>query len=198
LLVINAIPSSLTATNISYSVVQPVDLSKTIPLLSLRLSPSVDNGIPGLMGQREIINRMQLNLKALDVLSTHEIELSLVLNADLDNLDWKRVTTPSLSQVVYHNMSDTIDQGSVIFSFRVAPGPSLSATPVAGRAQSLTSIDLREIATLGNSIMGGDGVFPDGPDVLTLRMRYIGLTTDVGATGQFVTSCRLSWTESQA
>jgi hypothetical protein len=196
LLVVNARPSSIQATNTTYTVSQAVDLTKTIPLLSLRLSPSVDNGIPGLLGEREIINRMQLNLKALDVLSTHEIELSLVLNADLDNLDWKRVTAPSLSQVVYHNISDTIDQGSVIFSFRVPPGNQLT-TPN-NRAQALTSIDLREIATLGNSIMGGNGVFPDGPDVLTLRMRYIGLASDVTAAATFAASCRLSWTESQA
>jgi hypothetical protein len=196
LLVINARPSSIQATSTVYSVAQAVDLTKTIPLLSLRLAPSVDNGIPGLLGTREIINRMQLNLKSLDVLSTHEVELSLVLNADLDNLDWKRVTSPSLSQVVYHNISDTIDQGSVIFSFRVPPGNQLT-TPN-NRAQALTSIDLGDISTLGNSIMGGNGVFPDGPDVLTLRLRYIGLASDVAAAATFAASCRLSWTESQA
>ena len=198
LLVINARPSSGFATaNGSYTVTQNVDLSKTIPLLSVRLSPSVDNGIPGALGAREIINRMQLNLKALDVLSTHEVEVSLVLNADLDNLEWKRVTTPSLSQVVYHNIADTIDQGSTIFTFRVPPGTT-NSTPSNQRAQSLTTIDLREITTMGNAIMGGNGVYPDGPDVLTLRLRYIGLTADVSATSAFVTSCRLSWTESQA
>ena len=140
---------------------------------------------------------MQLNLKALDVLSTHEVEVSLVLNADLDNLEWKRVTTPSLCQVVYHNIADNIDQGSTIFTFRVPPGTT-NSTPSNQRAQSLTTIDLREITTLGNAIMGGNGVFPDGPDVLTLRLRYIGLTADVSATSAFVTSCRLSWNESQA
>jgi len=196
LLVVNARPSSIQPTSTVYTVAQAVDLTKTIPLLSLRLAPSVDNGIPGLLGNREVINRMQLNLKALDVLSTHEVEVSLVLNADLDNLDWKRVTSPSLSQVVYHNISDTIDQGSVIFSFRVPPGNQFT-TPN-NRGQALTSIDLREIATLGNAIMGGNGVFPDGPDVLTLRLKYIGLASDVTAAATFVASCRLSWTESQA
>ena len=197
LLVINLRPTSVQATSTTYTVTQTVDLSKTIPLLSIRLSPSVDNGIPGALGAREIINRMQLNLKALDVLSTHEVEVSLVLNADLDNLEWKRVTTPSLCQVVYHNIADNIDQGSTIFTFRVPPGTT-NSTPSNQRAQSLTTIDLREITTLGNAIMGGNGVFPDGPDVLTLRLRYIGLTADVSATSAFVTSCRLSWNESQA
>ena len=196
LLVINSRPNSV-QTGQTYTVTQAVDLSKTIPILSLRLAPSVDNGIPGALGQREIINRMQLNLKTLDVLSTHEVEVSLVLNADLDNLDWKRVTTPSLSQVVYHNIADTIDQGSTIFTFRVPPGTT-NSTPSNQRAQSLTTIDLREISTMGNAIMGGNGVFPDGPDVLTLRLRYIGLTADVSATSTFVASCRLSWNESQA
>jgi len=197
LLVINLRPTSVQATSTTYTVSQVVDLSKTIPLLSIRLAPSVDNGIPGSLGAREIINRMQLNLKALDVLSTHEVEVSLVLNADLDNLDWKRVTTPSLCQVVYHNIADNIDQGSTIFTFRVPPGQT-NSTPANQRAQSLTTIDLREITTMGNAIMGGNGVFPDGPDVLTLRLRYIGLVSDVSATSTFVTSCRLSWNESQA
>jgi hypothetical protein len=197
LLVINLRPTSVQATSTVYTVTQSVDLSKTIPLLSIRLAPSVDNGIPGALGAREIINRMQLNLKALDVLSTHEVEVSLVLNADLDNLDWKRVTTPSLCQVVYHNIADNIDQGSTIFTFRVPPGQT-NSTPSNQRAQSLTTIDLREITTMGNAIMGGNGVFPDGPDVLTLRLRYIGLVSDVSATSTFVTSCRLSWNESQA
>jgi hypothetical protein len=138
---------------------------------------------------------MQLALQGLDVLSTHDAELSLVLNADLDNLSWSRVTAPSLSQVIYHSVSDTIENGLPIFSFRVPPGPQLTASQ---RGQALTSVSLDAIATLGNAIMGGDGVYPDGPDIITLKMKFLGLATEVSANAIFNFSARLSWNESQA
>ena len=39
----------------------------TLALLSIRVSPSVDNGIPAAFGARELVNRMQLILNTLDV-----------------------------------------------------------------------------------------------------------------------------------
>ena len=44
-----------------------VDLSSRIPLISIRLAPSADNNIIGELGERDIINRMQLKLKELGV-----------------------------------------------------------------------------------------------------------------------------------
>ena len=56
---------------------------------------------------------------------------------------------------------------------------------------------LGEVATLGNSIMGGDYTYPNGPDTLTIVA-----IPDHGYTStsyQFTAcSARITWTESQA
>jgi hypothetical protein len=46
-----------------------VNLSQNVrqPILSIRIAPTVDNGLTGLLGAREIINRMQLTLRQMDV-----------------------------------------------------------------------------------------------------------------------------------
>jgi hypothetical protein len=205
LLIINKQPANGFTSGATLTVTASYDFTQYIPLLSVRLAPSVDNGIPGGLGVREIINRMQLNLQQLDVLSTHECEFQLVFNAYLDNLNWKRVTSPSLSQVVYHSINDTITGGSVIYTFlSPSAGQQYAGATNAQREFALNTLQLNNIATLGNSILGGDGVFPDGPDVVTLRMRYIGLPGLIGvgtastAVSPLRVACRLSWAESQA
>jgi hypothetical protein len=44
--------------------------SGTAAILSIRLAPSVDSGLTGTIGAREIINRMQLTLRQMDVVTT--------------------------------------------------------------------------------------------------------------------------------
>lgn len=205
LLIINKQPATNNTSNATLTVTASYDFTQYIPLLSVRLAPSVDNGIPGGLGVREIINRMQLNLQQLDVLSTHECEFQLVFNGYLDNLNWKRVTSPALSQVVYHSVNDTVTGGSVIYTFlSPSAGQQYAGATNAQREFALNTIQLNNIATLGNSILGGDGVYPDGPDVVTLRMRYIGLPGLIGAgtastaVSPLRVACRLSWAESQA
>jgi uncharacterized membrane protein len=54
------------------------------PVFTIRLAPSVDNGITGLLGAREIINRMQLTLQGASVLTTTAgVRIELLLNARL-------------------------------------------------------------------------------------------------------------------
>jgi hypothetical protein len=164
-----------------------------IPLISIRLSPSVDNGNPGYLGEREIINRMQLILNSVGILSTHSAEISLKLNGQITNRAWQRVTPPSLSQLVYHATGDTISGGTVAYSFRSQGGSGSTArTPV------ITTADLGDIATLGNSIMGGNSTYPDGPDVLTVVARLVEDPSTVTTANPFIISGRISWSESQA
>lgn len=163
------------------------------PMISIRLAPSVDTGTPGALGQREIINRMQLILDSVGVLSTHGVEVSLVLNGQLNNNNWQRVQNPSLSQLIYHSTADTINGGSSIYNFRAQGG-----TGATGRTPVITTADLGDIATLGNSIMGGDGTYPDGPDVLTIVIRLLEDPSTVGPTNPLSVAARCGWSESQA
>ena len=81
------------------------------------------------------------------------------------------VTVPSLSQLVYHKSTDTVTGGNTIFSFRAGGGVG-----TADRTPILTEQDLSGISDMGNSILGGDNVFPDGPDIITVTAT---LTEDI-------------------
>ncbi len=194
LIVLDRQPESVQA-NGAYTITLPTTTSVTgsIPLMSIRLAPSVDTGSPGLMGEREIINRMQLILSSVGILSTHSVEIQLVLNATLSTNSWQRVNNPSLSQLIYHSNADTIYGGAVAYSFRAQGG-----TGITGRTQQLTQQDLGEVATLGNSILGGNSAFPDGPDVLTVVARLIEDASTVSTSNPFEITGRISWAESQA
>jgi hypothetical protein len=58
-----------------------IPASQTRALLSIRISPSVDNGIGSGFGQRELLNRMQLVLRNLDVNTSGPILVRAYLNA---------------------------------------------------------------------------------------------------------------------
>jgi hypothetical protein len=196
LLLIDRAPTATAGSASNYtvtlsSVATPVVYDQ--PLISIRLAPSVDTGTPGALGQREIINRMQLILDAVGILSTHSAEIILKLNGQLNNNNWQRVTNPSLSQLIYHSTADTIIGGTTVYSFRAQGG-----TGTTGRTPVITTADLGDIATLGNSIMGGDGMFPDGPDVITVVARLIEDPSTVSPTNPFGVTGRISWSESQA
>jgi hypothetical protein len=163
------------------------------PLISIRLAPSVDNGTPGYLGQREILNRMQLILDSVGILTTHTCEVKLILNGSLNNYSWERVTVPSLSQLVYHSTQDRIIGGTTIYTFRAQGG-----TGTTNRVPSNNVVNLNELATLGNSVLGGDGVFPDGPDVLTVVVSLIEDPSTVSTSNPFSVGGRVGWSESQA
>lgn len=177
------------------------DLQKYIPLVSIRLAPSVDNGNIGNLGFRDIINRMQLTLKSAGVLTTHDCEVQLILNGKLSNEEFESVTSPSLSQVYKHEIGETITEGIPVFAFRAQGGsllvPSTTSGLVGRRSLSGTEVSLDELALLGNSILGGDGTFPDGPDILTLAVKPIDTST-IGGSSPMIITGRITWAEAQA
>ena len=195
LIVIDRTPSTTAVTNNYTVTLSTASTSVTYeqPLISIRLAPSVDNGAPGRMGSREIINRMQLILNSVGILTTHACEVVLRLNGLLNGYDWQRVTNPSLSQLIFHDGDSRISGGTVVYSFRAQGGSGTS-----NRTQVLTQQELEEIATLGNAIMGGDNVFPDGPDVLTVTVRLVEDPGFVSASNPWNVTGRISWSESQA
>jgi hypothetical protein len=171
-------------------------LFNDIPLISIRLSPSVDNGVTGNVGERDIINRMQLQLQQAGLVLTHDCEVTLILNPSLSNINWTKVTSPSLSNLVNHTVGDTVVGGTKIYSFRAQGGGQTGGVGTK-RLNNVTNIDLSQITDMGNCILGGDGVFPNGPDLLTLAVKVIN-SSEVNATVPFNCSARITWSESQA
>ena len=172
--------------------------NKTRSVLALRLAPSVDNGIIGGFGTRELVNRMQLVLRSMDVLSEGQFFVELVLNPiPTSTVDWLPVGGTSLAQFSNMNGQSNVDfiGGEVIYGF-YAGGAEDNAVP-----ESYSLSDVKEIS---NSILGGgtesyenttapnpSGIFPDGPEVVGIRV------TNIGSTSAKI-DARISWTEAQA
>jgi hypothetical protein len=173
----------------------PVALgTATIPLVTLRLAPSVDSSLSGDLGAREIINRMQLKLAEVGLILTHDCEVSLILNGDLSSISWENVKSPSLSQLIKHNAGDKILGGTEVFTFRASGG---SVDNLGKRLSNTSNFSLGSLIDMGNSVLGGNGVFPNGPDILTVAVRLVN-TSDVNANSPFTASARITWSESQA
>jgi hypothetical protein len=168
----------------------------TRALFAIRVAPSCDNGIAAAFGQRELINRMQLKLNALDI-SSRSANTNVLIQAVLNGVPSTSTTwtnavgnvtnrvNSSLAQIAdYSGGSTTITGGEVTAGFFVGSGAN--------------SIDLTQVRDLGNAILGGGGstsreqIYPDGPDTLTITATNIRGSGDVEIFG------RLSWTEAQA
>lgn len=162
------------------------------PLITLRAGPSVDNGLVGTLGQREIINRAQVILRSLEAYTTGNnmtFLLTLVLNGRVSGGTFSNAGSGSLSQIAFHTSGQTISGGDTIFgAFTTTPGVS--------------NADLSLVRDLGTSILGGglnnnvpttdNGKYPDGPDIVTL------CATNVTAVTTNSVNARINWTESQA
>lgn len=163
-------------------------LSQAYPVFSIRLAPSVDGGTTGLLGARELINRMQLTPSGVGVFSTVAgVRVEIRLNARVSAGTWTAVGGSSLAQYAQHVNSATVAGGESIFTF---------IAPLGG----VTSQDLSKVRDIGNSILGGGTTltmtstdlnkYPDGPDTLTLIVYPLAANASVTA--------RISWTEAQA
>ena len=170
-------------------------LIDNVPLISIRLAPSVDNNLTGSFGAREIINRMQLQLKELGISLTHDCEINLILNGSLSTKNYKTVAQPSLSQVIKHNKGDIIVGGTILYSLRASGGSASLTTEK--RSSTSSNFDLSNITDLGNSINGGDGTFPNGPDVITVAIIPTN-TSSITSAQPLEINARITWTESQA
>ena len=159
-----------------------VDMTRPHPLISIRLAPSVDSGLTGSIGEKEIINRMILSLNNAGVTTNKDLTAFFILNGLPSKLDYTNVQNPALSQLISHDTGDTIQQGTVIFSQAVSSGS--------------LNIDLTSLIDMGNSILGGDSVFPAGPDLMTLAIQAKD-TSEITSSSPFIVSGKLSWKESQ-
>ena len=177
-----------------------VNSGQTKALLAIRTAPAVDNGIPGAFGARELVNRMQLVLRTAEVSSNGAFFVELVLNPNITNsVTWENVGGTSLAQYADLTQGASIITnelvgGEVIYGFYADSG--------------VADYDLGRVKEISNSILGGGGdslsattapdptgVFPDGPEVLAVKVTNIG-----GGRGsnRRAIDFRISWTEAQA
>ena len=166
------------------------------PILAIRIAPSVDNGTIGTLGNKEIINRMQLQLESLGVFTSATMLINMVLNGVPSAFSGGFVAptqgntfTSSLAQVAVNTTATaTITNGESVAAAYTATGGT-------------TTLDLSQVRDLGNSILGGGtnntvpttqiNQYPDGPDIL-----YIVANNVSGAAASI--QARLSWKEAQA
>jgi hypothetical protein len=184
----------------NYGTTTSVSTSSTTPvvLLALRVAPSVDNGTVGLLGVKEIINRMQLQLVDMGIVTTGNTYLiNLILNgyasgatsgSFVSPIQQTNGITSSFAQVATNSNAVTVTGGE-------------SVAAAYCNANGVTTLDLTQVRDLGNSILGGGtttavptsqaGFYPDGPDIL-----YV-VAQAVSATAGTILA-RISWKEAQA
>jgi hypothetical protein len=136
------------------------------PLLSLRLSPSVDNGLTGLLGQRELVNRMQLALRSMGIYTKNvAYRIEVLLNGRVSAGTFAAAGGSSLAQVCNHAGIGTVTAGESMFAFY-------------SNSNDTVSQDVSQVRDLGTSILGGgtsltyptgnSEKYPDGPDIVTV------------------------------
>ena len=176
-----------------------IGVNDTKAILALRVAPSVDNGIPGEFGTRELINRMQLVMDGVSVSASKTFFVEILLNPTISiAANWTNVGGTSLAQYAILGTNSELVGGEVIFGF-YAEGSALG---------SATNYELSKVKEISNSILGGGGnqlivasganptgVFPDGPEVLAIRVTNLG--GGFGNTDGSI-DARISWTEAQA
>jgi hypothetical protein len=163
----------------------------TVPLVSIRIAPSVDNGLTGVLGAREIVNRMQLVMRSLSTFTTGTgitFLINLRLNGRVSSGQFSNVGGSSLAQVAVHGSGTTITGGENVFGFYSSSG--------------VNTEDLNQVRDLGTCILGGGtnnlcpttfaNLYPDGPDIITICA-----TNVTGVTTNSILA-RISWTEAQA
>lgn len=178
----------------------PIPGNSAIPLVSIRLAPSVDNSIASQFGDRDVLNRMQLQIKSIGAqVGSSTVQILGILNprlftgatAPIFPTSWRTssitasIGSGSLAQVIDHTSNTVaITGGEQIFGF-------------VSTINAAETYDLGLVRDLGTSIISGDGSqrtpgYPNGPDILTIVAR------NVSSTATSVNNFRISWTEAQA
>jgi len=155
----------------NYGMTSAVSTSSTtaVPIMAIRVAPSVDNGTVGTLGVKEIINRLQLQMREIAMLTTTSYLVQFILNGVIGGTSGftsfasptqNNTNTSSIVQVATNtNTATTITGGESIAAF---------FTNTAGQ----TTLDLTAVAPFGNCILGGGlsntvptsqaGTYPDG------------------------------------
>jgi hypothetical protein len=184
----------------NYGTTTAITTTSTTPIviMAIRIAPSVDNGTIGVLGNKEIINRMQLKLYSLGLYTTGTGYLiNLIINGFASGamsgsfiapIQLANGITSSLSQIAVNTNAVNVTGGESVFA-------------AYSNTSGNTTLDLTSVRDLGNSILGGAttntvptsqaGFYPDGPDIL-----YI-VATPLSSTSSTILA-RLNWQEAQA
>ena len=194
------------------------------PVISLRIAPSVDNGIGRNFGKREIVNTMQLVMQQVEVLGTGPFLIEGVLNptsinhtgsgtAAVNNpalvypRDWEKfnIGSGSLAQVIFHDNTGVLGTSTATYTPVTATGTYSGGDTIfsfytdntgGSNGPSVTRFDLDTIRELGTSILSGNGsvTTPGFPNGPDVLTIVV---TNLSGTEADV-NVRMSWTEAQA
>jgi hypothetical protein len=153
----------------------------------------VSNGIIGDIGSRDLLNRAQLLLQQLDVApfsaAGGTVNVTGILNPagfESSTFDWVAVNStaqgsqPSFCQVATLPATTTY-----------IPGTGERVFSTVAQTGSMNSLNLSALKELSNAILGGNRMFPDGPDTLMIQITPLN--------GQLSTCVlNLYWSEAQA
>lgn len=164
-------------------------------ILSVRLAPSVDYGIPGPFGIRSLVNRSLLTLKNVGIVATQPIQVVIRINSEdpifYNEDNWDPAGNGSIAQFLDHTVKGSFDStgkgGDVIASYYVVPPIQVGSV---NSIYTSESFDINIVRELSNSILGGGGTYPDGPDTLTIFVRTFDSIPSL-------TRARVSWIEAQ-
>jgi hypothetical protein len=195
------------------------------PVMSLRIAPSVDNGIGRNFGKREVVNTMQLMLQQVEALGTGPFLIEGILNptsinhtGSVDALvrnpalsypgDWEKfnIGSGSLAQIIFHDNTGTLGTSTATYTPVTATGTVTGGDTIfsfytdnSGGADnpSVTRFDLSSIRELGTSVLSGNGstTTPGFPNGPDVLTIVV---TNLGASGTADVNVRMSWTEAQA
>jgi hypothetical protein len=158
------------------------------PLISIRLAPAADYGVGSVVGLRNLINRSIIILNDVQIVTRQAANITVKINGDSplwsQTSKWQAAGNGSLAQYMDHSTNTgSISGGVTVLGF-------LAGEQDAGRNQ-VTDQDINIIRNLGNSILGGNKAFPDGPDILTVYARPF----TSNSTNR--TLAKISWLEAQ-
>lgn len=167
-------------------------------LISFRLSPSVDYGIVGKLGERNLVNHSLLKPQQVGILTNNPVQINVRVNCEpqtiFQNLSaWQFVANGSIAQYFDHTKDGSFEVqgtgGDLIASFLVTPEAEIGSDKFTSQ-----SFDIGIVRELTNSLLGGDFPYPDGPDVLTVSVKTLNhLDSNYGA----ICQGKVSWTEDQ-
>ena len=189
-----------TSTSQSYMQINSNQIDTAI--LSIRLAPTVDYGIPGFFGVRNLINRSALALYSVGIgtYGASHVQCLVKINCESkvfeNNDNWKAAGNGSIAQYLDHSTFGGYTTSTTQSSnddHKVVSGDSIASFICEGSGSRYAATEqiLSAVRELSNSILGGPNAYPDGPDTLTIFLRKIS-----GSNSTF-TFARISWSESQ-